>query len=329
MIITQTPLRISFAGGLTDLPDFYERHGGCVVSSTIDKYIYVIIKERFDDKIYINYSQKEIVDSVDEIKHDLVREAMETTGITGGVEITTLADVPSEGSGLGSSSSVTVGLLNALYAFRGDVQPAERLAQEASEIEIERCGKPVGKQDQYIAAYGGLRCFDFKKDGTVDAERLPLDSNQKRHLSDNLMLIYTARTRIADGILAEQKGLMTEKHEHVANIKQLAVETRNSLSAGDLDGLGEILDRGWQWKRGMSSGVSDDEIDAIYHRARDAGAIGGKLCGAGAGGFFMLYCPLHLQSRIRSAMHEYRELPFNLERDGSKVIFNMRRYEWK
>ena len=329
MIITQTPLRISFAGGLTDLPDFYERHGGCVVSSTIDKYIYVIINERFDDKIYINYSKKEIVDSVDEIKHDLVREAMKTTRITSGVEITTLADVPSEGSGLGSSGSVTVGLLNALYTFRGDVQPAERLAEEASEIEIERCGKPVGKQDQYIAAYGGLRCFDFHKDGSVDTERLPLDNDQKRYLSENLMLIYTARTRSADGILAEQIGLMTEKHEHVVNIKQLAIETRNTLSFGDLDGLGGILDRGWQWKRGMSSRVSDDGIDAIYQLARDTGAIGGKICGAGAGGFFMLYCPHHLQSRVRSALSEYRELPFNLERDGSKVIFNMRRYEWK
>ncbi len=329
MIITQTPLRISFAGGLTDLPDFYERHGGCVVSSTIDKYIYVIINERFDDKIYINYSKKEIVDSVDEIKHDLVREAMKTTRITSGVEITTLADVPSEGSGLGSSGSVTVGLLNALYTFRGDVQPAERLAEEASEIEIERCGKPVGKQDQYIAAYGGLRCFDFHKDGSVDTERLPLDNDQKRYLSENLMLIYTDRTRSADGILAEQIGLMTEKHEHVVNIKQLAIETRNTLSFGDLDGLGGILDRGWQWKRGMSSRVSDDGIDAIYQLARDTGAIGGKICGAGAGGFFMLYCPHHLQSRVRSALSEYRELPFNLERDGSKVIFNMRRYEWK
>ncbi len=329
MIITQTPLRISFAGGLTDLPDFYERHGGCVVSSTIDKYIYVIINERFDDKIYINYSKKEIVDSVDEIKHDLVREAMKTTRITSGVEITTLADVPSEGSGLGSSGSVTVGLLNALYTFRGDVQPAERLAEEASEIEIERCGKPVGKQDQYIAAYGGLRCFDFHKDGSVDTERLPLDNDQKRYLSENLMLIYTDRTRSADGILAEQIGLMTEKHEHLANIKQLAIETRNTLSVGDLDGLGGILDRGWQWKRGMSSRVSDDGIDAIYQLARDTGAIGGKICGAGAGGFFMLYCPHHLQSRVRSALSEYRELPFNLERDGSKVIFNVRRYEWK
>ncbi len=328
MIITQTPLRISFAGGLTDLPDFYRQFGGCVVSTTIDKYIFVIINERFDDKIYLNYSQKEIVDSVDEVKHDLVREAMLMTGVTSGVEITTLADVPSEGSGLGSSSSVTVGLLNALYAFKGDIQPAARLAEEASEIEIERCGKPVGKQDQYIAAFGGLRCFHFRKDGEVDVERLPLDADQKRYLSDNLMLTYTDRTRSADAILAQQRDSMAEKDNHVQNIKSLAIETRDLLSNGNLDGLGEILDKGWQWKRGMADSVSDGPIDEIYARAKEAGALGGKLCGAGAGGFFLIYTPHHLQTEVRNALRMYRELPFNLERDGSKVIFNMRRYEW-
>ncbi|MBT5872579.1 MAG: GHMP kinase [Candidatus Latescibacteria bacterium] len=328
MIITQTPLRISFAGGLTDIPAFYEKYGGCVVSTTIDKYIFVIINERFDDKIYINYSQKEIVDSVADIKHDLVREAMIMTGVTGGVEITTLADVPSEGSGLGSSSSVTVGLLNALYAFQGEVKPAGFLAEQASEIEIVLCGKPVGKQDQYIAAFGGLRCFEFREDGSVGVARLPLNADQKRYLSDNLMLTYTERTRSADDILSAQKDNMAEKNQHVQNIKQLAFETRETLSSGDIDGLGELLDRGWQWKREMAARVSDDEIDQIYIKAKSAGSLGGKLCGAGAGGFFLFYTPHHLQSDVRSAVSEYRELPFNLERDGSKVIFNMRRYEW-
>jgi D-glycero-alpha-D-manno-heptose-7-phosphate kinase len=329
MIITQTPLRISFAGGLTDLADFYTLESGCVVSTAIDKYVFVIVNERFDNKIYINYSRKEIVDRVDDIEHDLVREAMRITGVTEGVEITTLADVPSEGSGLGSSSSVTVGLLNALYTYRGDPQPPERLAAEACEIEIERCRKPIGKQDQYIAALGGLRCFIFRADGCVEAERLPLLPEQRRMLSENLMLFFTNRTRSADPILREQKAHMSQKRELLARIKAIALDAREALVAGNLDTLGVLLDRGWQWKCEMSARVSNSEIDVMYRKAREAGAIGGKLCGAGAGGFLLLYCPHALQSRVREALSDYRELPFHLERDGSKVIFNMRRYEWK
>lgn len=329
MIITQTPLRISFAGGLTDFEDFYRREDGSVISSAIDKYIFVIVNERFDRKIYLNYSKKEIVDSVDEIEHDLVREALLTTGVTEGVEITTLADVPSEGSGLGSSSSVTVGLLNALYAYRGDPQPQERLAREACAIEIERCGKPIGKQDQYIAAFGGLRQFTFHADGSVFSERLPLSPDQKRTLSDNLMMFYTNRTRSADPILREQKALMDEKFDTVSQIKLIVGKMREALNSGDLDALGSLLHQGWVQKRSMSDKVSNFDIDTMYHAAREAGATGGKLCGAGAGGFLLLYCPHSLQSRVREALSDYRELPFHMERDGSKVIFNMRRYEWK
>lgn len=329
MIITQTPLRISFAGGLTDFPDFYRQHGGCVVSAAIDKYIYVIVNERFDDMIYVNYSKKEIVDRVDDIKHDLVREALKITGISGGVEITTLADVPSEGSGLGSSSSVTVGLLNALYTYRGDPQPPEVLAREACEIEIVRGKKPIGVQDQYIAAFGGLRCFQFHRDGTVAADRVALTNAQRRRLSDNLLLFYTNRTRSASGVLQEQKARIPEKQQMLKRLRDLAYETRDCLSAGNLDALGDILNRGWMWKQEMSDRVSDAGIDGIYRRAREAGATGGKLCGAGAGGFFLLYCPHASQARVREALEAFRELPFHLERDGSKVIFNMRRYEWK
>jgi len=180
MIISQTPLRISFAGGGTDLPSFYHHEDGWVISSAIDKYIFVIIKERFDNKIYINYSKKEIVDRVDDIEHDLVREAMRKTGVEKGVEITTLADIPSSGSGLGSSSSVTVGLLNALYAYRGELVTAERLAREACDIEINILGKPIGKQDQYIAAYGGVRFFQFKSNEEVVVEPINLDNSRKR-----------------------------------------------------------------------------------------------------------------------------------------------------
>ena len=221
MIITQTPLRISFAGGLTDFADFYGREDGLVVSAAIDKYIFVIINERFDDRIYVNYSKREAVDHPDEIEHDLIREALRLTGVTRGVEITTLTDIPSEGSGLGSSSSITVGLLNALYTYCGNPQPTEKLARDACEIEIERCGQPIGKQDQYIAAYGGLCGFTFRPGG-VEVDRLGLADGHAERLSDSLMLFYTNKTRKAETILREQKANMSGKFDLVKEIKSVA-----------------------------------------------------------------------------------------------------------
>ncbi len=324
MIITQTPLRISFAGGLTDFADFYEREDGLVVSAAIDKYIFVIINERFDDRIYVNYSKREAVDHPDEIEHDLIREALRLTGVTRGVEITTLTDIPSEGSGLGSSSSITVGLLNALYTYCGNPQPTEKLARDACEIEIERCGQPIGKQDQYIAAYGGLCGFTFRPGG-VEVERLGLSGGHAERLSDSLLLFYTNKTRKAETILREQKANMAGKFGLVKEIKSVAQSARAALSAGEIDRMGELLDRGWTWKYKMSGLVSNDEIDTMYLKARGAGAAGGKVCGAGGGGFLLLCCPESSRPRVRDALSDYRELPFNLERDGTKVIFNMRR----
>ena len=324
MIITQTPLRISFAGGLTDFADFYTREDGLVVSAAIDKYIFVIINERFDDRIYINYSKREAVDHPDEIEHDLIREALRLTGVTRGVEITTLTDIPSEGSGLGSSSSITVGLLNALYTYCGNPQPTEKLARDACEIEIDRCGQPIGKQDQYIAAYGGLRGFTFRPGG-VEVERLGLADGHAERLSDSLMLFYTNKTRKAETVLREQKANMTAKLTLLKEIKSVAQSAREALTAGCIDRMGELLDRGWTWKNRMSGLVSNAEIDAMYRKARDAGAEGGKVCGAGGGGFLLIFCPGSSQPLVREALSDYRELPFNLERDGTRVIFNMRR----
>lgn len=324
MIITQTPLRISFAGGLTDFADFYTREDGLVVSAAIDKYIFVIINERFDDRIYINYSKREAVDHPDEIEHDLIREALRLTGVTRGVEITTLTDIPSEGSGLGSSSSITVGLLNALYTYCGNPQPTEKLARDACKIEIERCSQPIGKQDQYIAAYGGLRGFTFKPGG-VEVERLGLANSHAERLSDSLMLFYTNKTRKAETVLREQKANMTTKFALLQEIRSVAESAREALTAGCVERMGELLDRGWTWKYRMSGLVSNAEIDSMYRKARDAGATGGKVCGAGGGGFLLLFCPLSSQPLVREALSDYRELPFNLERDGTRVIFNMRR----
>ena len=325
MIVTQTPLRISFGGGGTDLAAYYAQREGFVVSTAIDKFAYVIVKERFDDAIYLNYMRKEIVSEVDAIEHELIREAMRRTGVDRGVEVTLLSDIPSEGSGLGSSSSFTVGLLNAFYAYRGELVTAERLAQEACEIEIERLGNPIGKQDQYIAAYGGVRSFRFCTDGAVDVERIEISGDATRDLSGRLYLFFTGKTRKANVILSEQKKSTADRAAELDGIKQLAFDLAPSLAAGTLDEVGHVLHRGWELKRQLASGISNPDIEAMYERARDGGALGGKICGAGGGGFLLVYCKPERQEQLLAAMSDYRQLPFQLERDGSKVIFNYRR----
>jgi D-glycero-alpha-D-manno-heptose-7-phosphate kinase len=329
MIITQTPLRISFAGGGTDLPEFYRQGAGRVLSTAIDKYIFVIIKERFDDHIVLNYSNREIVDDVSEIKHELIREAMLKTGVGRGVEISTLADIPSEGSGLGSSSSLIVGLLNAMYMFRGEQVTAERLAREACEIEIERCGKPIGKQDQYIAAYGGLRQFTFNPDESVTVEPVCLSARGLWHFGSCLMLFYTYRTRKSAEILTEQKAETHNRRKVLEAMMPLVDKTREALIAGRFDDVGYALHDGWMLKRKMASKIADSEIDEVYDRALRSGALGGKIAGAGGGGFLLLYVPPEHQERVRSVLSELFELTFLPERDGSKVIFNLKRYPFK
>jgi D-glycero-alpha-D-manno-heptose-7-phosphate kinase len=329
MIVTQTPLRVSFAGGGTDLAAYYETREGFVVSTAIDKFAYVIVKERFDDDVYLNYMRKEIVSSADDVQHELIREAMRITGVTRGVEVTLLSDVPSEGAGLGSSSSFSVGLLNAFYAYRGEQVTAERLAREACEIEIERLGKPIGKQDQYIAAYGGLRSFRFRPDGEVEVRALAVAPAQLRALSARLHLFFTGRTRKADAILSEQRARTADRLAELDGIKALALELEPALEAQDFDRLGEVLHESWELKRRLADGISDAGIEAMYRRARAHGALGGKICGAGGGGFLLVDCPPELGPVLAKGMSEHRELPFQLERDGSKVVFNYRREVWK
>jgi len=325
MIIVRTPLRLSFFGGGTDFADYYNIQGGQVVSTAIDKYVYVIVKERFDDKIYVNYSQKEIVDRVDELKHELVREAMAITGVTRGVEITTLADVPSSGTGLGSSSSVTVGVLQALYTYRGRIVEAESLARQACEIEIGRCKKPIGKQDQYIAAYGGLRRLRFLPNEMVEAEDMELSSSWAQRLNRNLLLFYTHTTRAASTVLAEQQDNIPQRLAFLDALKDIAERGAACLRHGDGDEFGRLLHENWELKKKLASGVTNGQIDALYEAALRAGAVGGKIAGAGGGGFLLLYCPLDKQDAVRQVLGHLRELPFAFERDGSKVIFNIRR----
>lgn len=323
MIISQTPLRVSLLGGGTDFRSFWADNGGAVLTLGINKYIYVILKDRFDDAIYINYSKKEIVKSVSEIQHQLVREAMRKTGISHGIEITSLADIPSEGTGLGSSSCLTVGLLNAMYAHQGIQVPAEKLVHEACEIEIDILGKPIGIQDQIISAHGNLCFAEFCRDGSISVERLNISPEEKRILISNLLLFYTDRTRKADSILKEQKANIGARLNDLCRIRDLAFEGRKAIEEGNFDMLGELLHENWIRKSRLAGGISDEQIDYMYNRARAAGALGGKISGAGGGGFLLLYCQRGKQNALRQALFEYRELPFMLSRDGSKIIFNI------
>jgi D-glycero-alpha-D-manno-heptose-7-phosphate kinase len=326
MIITQTPLRISLAGGGTDVPAHFRKHGGAVVSSAIDKFFFAIAKERFDEKIYVNYSKKEIVENIDQLEHELVREAMRKVGVSRAIEISFLADIPSEGSGLGSSSSVTVGTLNALYHLRGHTPTAEQLAREACEIEIDVLQKPIGVQDQYIAAYGGLRFFEFCTDGTVRTEALNPPRETLEDLDNHLMLFFTGRTRSAAAILTEQNADLEKKTDALNQLTKQARLVRDLILKGKIMEIGRLLHEGWEVKRKLASKISDAELDAIYERAIQAGAVGGKLSGAGGGGFFLLFVPGDKRQAVRAALKGLREMPFRLERGGSRVILNLQKY---
>ncbi len=325
MIIVQTPLRVSFFGGGTDFPSFFCEEGGCALSSAIDKYIFITIKKRFDQKLRVGYTHTEMVDSIDEIRHELIRESLRKTTIFRGVEITTMGDIPSAGSGLGSSSTVTVGALHAMYTYLGQIVPAERLAREACEIEIDVLRKPIGIQDQYIAAYGGLRFFEFQPDGQVSIQKIDLNGTLRRRLNENLLLFFTGVTRSSETILDEQKNNIQQRLNVLRKLKQLAYVARDEIIAGNLDAIGHLLHESWELKKQLASRITNGEIDEIYQAARGAGALGGKITGAGGGGFLLLYCPHERQDALRNALSELQELPFQLEGDGTKVIFNYRR----
>ncbi|HEB64155.1 MAG TPA: GHMP kinase [Chloroflexi bacterium] len=325
MIIVQTPVRVSFFGGGTDFPSFYRQEGGCVLSTAIDKYIFVTIKERrFDDRIWVSYTRTQIAESVDEVQHELIREAMRLTGTDGGVEITTMGDVPA-GTGLGSSGTVTVGALNVMYAYQNRPVTAETLARQACQIELEILKHPGGVQDEYIAAYGGLRFMEFRTDGEIRVESVRLPEELKTRLNENLLLFYTGMNRRSETILDEQENNVRDRLPILRRMKEIAVTARRELEAGHLDALGVLLDESWELKKQLASRISNGDIDEWYRAARQAGALGGKITGAGGGGFFLLYVPYERRQAVRQALSHLREMPFHLEPDGSKVIFNYRR----
>lgn len=325
MIVSRTPFRVSFVGGGSDLSAYYRRQPGAVVSTTIDKYMYVTVNKRFDETIRISYTKTEIVDSLDQIQHDLVREAMRLVGLDGGIEITTIADVPAE-TGLGSSSSLTIGLLNALYAFTERFRSAEQLAQEACQIEINILGKPIGKQDQYAAAYGGLNYIQFNPDETVFVEPIICSKETKEQLQKRLLMFYTGLRGDNSDILVEQRrGTVSNeaKRRSLDHMVELAKQMRDALNSNDLTNFGELLHQNWEFKKQMASGISNPQIDRWYQVARRAGAPGGKILGAGGRGFLLLYCSKGKRESVQAVMQGLglREFPFRFEPQGSKIIY--------
>jgi len=322
LIISQTPLRVSFFGGGTDLADYYKKSGGAVLSVAIDKYIYIIVNSRYDNKIILNYSEREKVDSVDEINHNIFREGLKITGITQGIEITSIADIPSEGSGLGSSSSFTVGLLNALFAYKGEFKNSYEIADLACKIEIDILHEPIGKQDQYAAAFGGFKIYEFNKDDTVTVKNLDLSSRDYNNLNLNSIMFYTGITRKAASVLSDQKENIPEKSDVLDRLKELVYTGENCFTKLDIKTIGILLDINWEEKKKLSNKIENEEINNIYNQAKMAGIFGGKLLGAGGGGFFLFLCPPENQQKLKTVLRHYHELPFSYEKFGSRIILN-------
>lgn len=321
MIITKTPFRVSFCGGGSDLKSFYEKQEGCVISATVNKYMYISIHPYFDQGwISLKYSKTELVDQADKIEHRILREALREYGVTG-VEITSTADIPA-GTGLGSSSSFAVGLVHALNAYTGRRADKADMAAHACDIEINRLGAPIGKQDQYAAAFGGLNFIRFLPDGQTLVEPVQVDSDTLSLLDKRLLLFYTGRIHDANRILAEQKANMkkTDKTEGLKQMCGLARELKLSLEQGNLDSFGALLHENWLIKKTLASGITVPEIDEAYETAMRHGAKGGKLLGAGGGGFLLFYCEEERQEELRNALG-LREMPFHLEHEGTAVIF--------
>jgi D-glycero-alpha-D-manno-heptose-7-phosphate kinase len=321
MIISRTPLRISFAGGGTDLSAFYKAQPGAVTSTAINKYIYVTVNEKFDNMIRVGYSKTENVDHVDKLQHGLVREAMKLTGVESGVEITTIADIPSRGSGLGSSSSLTVGLLNALYAYNGVMKSRHTLAKEACKIEIDILGEPIGKQDQFIASYGGIQHIQFNPDESVYVDPVICSPKTKKKLEEHMLVFYTGLTRKAGKILKKQIQNTEKKNENLKKMKDLSEKVRDSIGNRRIKDVGKYLNQGWIYKRELASGISNPDIDDWYNTAMNNGALGGKVLGAGGGGFLLIFCEPENQDKVKRSLKHLPLASIRLEPQGSKIIY--------
>lgn len=323
MIVSKTPLRMSFVGGGSDLPAFYREEVGAVLSTSIDKYMYICVNKKFDGRIRVSYTRTEDVEQRQQVEHPLVREALDLVGIDGGIEIASMADIPSKGSGLGSSSTYTVGLLNALYAYRNQFASKETLARQACEIEIDRCGEPIGKQDQYAAAYGGLNLIRFHPDDSVSVDPVICKPSLLQEMEDSTLVFFTGRTRSASAVLVNQSAAMktTDRRALMRRMVELAFEMKEQLESGTLDHLGNLLDENWRLKAQLTAGISDPQIDAWYATGMAKGALGGKLLGAGNGGFIMFYAPPERHADITAALSDLQPVKFRFDRTGAQIVF--------
>lgn len=322
MIISRTPFRISFAGGGSDLPSFYRREPGAVLSTSIDKYMYIAIHPFFEkNKIQLKYSKTELVDAIQDIKHPIFREVLNMYGLTG-VDLNSIADIPS-GTGLGSSSSFTVGLLNAVRAYLGKATSGHRLGELACDVELNKVGSPIGKQDQFAAACGGLNFITFYGDETVNVEKIIMDPVKKRELDENLMMVFVGGEHSANAILKNQQAAISDdkKFQTQRDMVKLAYDLRHSLENNEIDDFGRILHEGWLMKKSLTAGISTGIVDEMYDRGIKAGALGGKLLGAGGAGFILFYCPKERQEAFRQQMGDINEMKFHFDDFGSKIIY--------
>ena len=323
MIVSKTPMRMSFVGGGSDLPAYYREEIGAVLSTSIDRYMYICVNKKFDGRVRLSYTKTEDVHSRHEIEHPLVREALDIIGIDGGIEIASMADIPSKGSGLGSSSTYTVGLLNALSAYRNRFISKDSLARLACEIEIDRCGEPIGKQDQYAAAYGGLNLIRFQPDESVSVDPVICPPSLLSQLEESILVFFTGRTRSASAVLANQSAAMqaTDRRALMRRMVQLAFEMKEQLELGSLDHFGDLLNENWRLKAQLTAGISDPQIDSWYAAGMANGALGGKLLGAGNGGFMMFYAPPERHQQITAALPDLQPTKFRFDRAGAQIVF--------
>jgi len=324
MIIARAPLRISLGGGGTDLPSYYREHGGFLIAAAIDKYVYITLHETFVDYLIVKYSETEKVHTIQELKHPLIREALKLTStIVPGLEIASMSDIPA-GSGLGSSGSFTTALLCALYALKHDIVSKHDLAEMACHIELDLLGEPIGKQDQFIASYGGITCFEFERDDHVTVAPLRLDAITRYNLEENLMLFFTGYTRSASEILRDQDTRSKQGDQTMIDnlhfVKQLGYDCKAALEAGDLRAFAKLTDVHWEYKKRRTAGMSSSCIDEYYELAKSNGSLGGKLIGAGGGGFLMFYT--EDKTRLRRAMYDagLREVRFHFDFEGTRVL---------
>ena len=326
MIIVRSPLRISLGGGGTDLPSYYNKFGGFVISAAIDKYIYITLHENFAPNIIIKYSKMEHVNNISEIEHPIIREAFNLIGIDGkGLELSSMADIPS-GTGLGSSSSFTTGILKTLHIYNKNIISTKELAEQACHIELERLNEPIGKQDQYISSYGGITCFNFNKTGEIDVNPLKVSKSVLCEMTENILLFFTGYSRSASSILKEQDQKSKEDNLDMINnlhfVKDIGLQSKGAFEKGDLYEFARLMNVHWEHKKQRSKNMSNGKIDEWYELAMKNGALGGKLIGAGGGGFLMFYC--ENKTKLRKVMCEsgLTEVRFNFDFEGTKVILS-------